>query len=95
MAQDSKDTSKTVAEPDSGKKTEETAKSAPADKSLDDILSEIGGIVLGERAADTEGVHDFHGLSIFDLVLARNGYSSAGEERVAQDHRGQIGRAHV
>jgi hypothetical protein len=39
----------------------------------DDILVEVGGIVISERSTDAEAVHDFHGLCIFHLLFAGDG----------------------
>jgi hypothetical protein len=36
-----------------------------------DIIGVVDGIILGEGTAGAEGVHDFHGLRVLDLVIRR------------------------
>ncbi len=60
----------------------------------DDVVVQIDRIVLGERAAGVERVHDLHRDSVLDLVLAGDGNVPRGEQRGAEDdgtHRVFVG----
>ena len=67
----------------------------------DDVIVEVHGVVLGEGTTDAEGVHDFHGLGIFNFEFAGDGHAAGGEEGVAEDDGadgvfvGGIADAHV
>jgi hypothetical protein len=53
-----------------------------------EVVVEVHGVVLGERAARAEQIHDLHGHGVFYLVLAGHGNVTRGEQRGAQGHVG-------
>ncbi len=52
------------------------------------VVVVVDGVVLGEAAAGPEQVEDLHRLRVLDLVLAGDRHAAGGEQRAAEDDRG-------
>src|SRR4029077_20850726 len=53
----------------------------------DHIVVVVDGVVLGERTAGAERVHDLHGLGILNFIFTGNRNSASGQETGAENDR--------